>query len=231
MDAVKEELYSYLSNCISDNKRKKFEEISALRTRHVTVVLEDIYQPQNASAVLRTSECLGLQDVHIIENRNKYNLNPDVVMGSSKWINIHRYRGEEKNTSECLRSLKNKGYRIVATTPHTDDVTIDKLDVAKGKIALIFGTEIEGLSSEAMSHADEFVRIPMYGFTESFNISVSAAICLYSIVERLRQEPETLWKLSDEELLEIKLQWARNNLYRPELIEKEFYKNRVRSEE
>ena len=164
----------FLQEFITENRLATFEKVLDNRTRYITVSLEDIYQSQNASAVLRTSDCFGIQDIHVIENKNKYNINPDVALGSSQWLNITKYNQEENNTLQAIQKLKEKGYRIVATTPHTDDVDLDSFDLTKGKIALFFGTELKGLSDLMIENADEYLKIPMYGFTESYNISVSA---------------------------------------------------------
>ena len=139
------------------------------RTRYLTVVLEDIFQSQNASAVLRTCDCFGIQDVHIIENRNPYEINPDVELGSAKWLNMNRYNKSGHNTLEAFTELRKKGYKIIATSPHKNDLMIQDLPI-EHKIALVFGSEREGLSDIALQNADAFVKIPMYGFTESFNI-------------------------------------------------------------
>ena len=221
---MQQEFLNHLLTFVSDNKKELFNKNIEQRTRHITVVLEDIYQPQNASAVLRSADCFGVQDVHIIENTNKYTLNPDVVLGASKWLDLHFYNEDENNTQECLQTLKEKGYKIVATTPHTNDVTIDKLDLTQ-KTALVFGTELTGISEQAIQMADEFVKIPMYGFTESFNISVSAALCMYETTKRLRNDfdPQK-WQLSPEEKQEILLQWCKKVVKRSDVIEKDFYK-------
>jgi tRNA (guanosine-2'-O-)-methyltransferase len=216
-------LYEYLTQFITENKRQKIEEIVKWRTRYLTLVLEDIYQPHNASAVLRTCECFGIQDVHIIENRNKYTVNPDVVMGSTKWMNLHKYNGKENNTPDAIRTLKSQGYRIVATTPHKNDCTITELGLDKGKLALVMGTEIDGISKDVFDMADEFVRVPMYGFTESFNISVTAAMCLHTLSNKLRSS-SLPWALSAEEQSDLKMEWVKNILTKPELIEEEFWK-------
>jgi tRNA (guanosine-2'-O-)-methyltransferase len=220
---VQERLYEYLCRFITDNKRSKIEEIVKWRTRYLTVVLEDIYQPHNASAVLRTCECFGIQDVHIIENRNKYTVNPDVVMGSTKWMDLHKYNGLPNNTPTALSALKQQGYRIVATTPHKNDCNINELDLSKGKVALVMGTEIDGITQTVFEMADEFVKIPMYGFTESFNISVTAAMCLHTLSDNLRNS-ELPWQLSAEEQMQLKTDWVRNILTKPELVEEEFWK-------
>lgn len=216
-------LYDYMARCISDARLEKFEQYILERTRYITVVLEDIYQPHNASAVLRSAEGFGIQDIHIIENRNRYQVNRDVALGASQWLSLNKYNGSENNTKQCIDSLRAKGYRIVATTPHTNDCLVHELDLAKGPVALFFGTEIDGLTKDVIDSADEFVRIPMHGFTESFNISVSAAICMYELSSRLRRT-SIPWQLSPEEQLDIKLNWVRSSLERPELIEAEFYR-------
>jgi tRNA (guanosine-2'-O-)-methyltransferase len=160
--------------------------------------------------------------VHIIENTNKYTINPDVVLGASKWLNLYFYNKQNNNTEECLQTLKNKGYKIVATTPHINDVTIDKLDL-NNKTALVFGTELTGISDTAMAMADEFVKIPMYGFTESFNISVSAAICMYETTKRLRNElSKDVWQLNENEKNEILLNWCKKVVKRSDIVEKDF---------
>jgi tRNA (guanosine-2'-O-)-methyltransferase len=218
----KMKLLGYLESFISDNKRTKFREIIRNRTRHVTIVLEDIYQPHNASAVLRTCDCFGIQDVHVIENLNKYEVNPDVALGSSKWISLFKYNKKENNTIACLEELKSKGYSIIATTPHRDDHTPETLPLDK-KFALLFGTELEGLTPEAIGMADGFVRIPMYGFTESFNISVSAALLIRAVTGRLHQSGIP-WQLPEEEQLDILIQWAKTVIKKGDLVEKEFLK-------
>ena len=210
----------HLLSFVSENKQNKFDEVLAQRTRHVTVVLEDIFQPHNASAVLRSCDCFGVQDVHIIENRNKYNVNPHIAVGSAKWLNLNYHNQQEENTVACINSLKEKGYTVVATTPHKDDVLLPELPIDK-PIALLFGTEMEGLTDTALAHADTYMRIPMYGFTESFNISVSAALCLQSITERMRNS-DINWQLTEEEKDEIKLEWAKKVIRNWKGYEKEY---------
>lgn len=205
---IKKRFLEYLEGFISDNKRMLFDQVIEERTRYVTVVLEDIYQSQNASAVLRSCDCFGVQDIHIIENRYEYSINPDVALGSTKWLNLVKYNTEEENTLTCYAALREKGYRIVATTPHKDGIMLDELDLSR-KTALVFGTELEGLSTTAIDNADARMKIPMYGFTESFNISVSAAIALHHITFKLRQS-NIQWQLNDEERIETRLQWARS---------------------
>jgi tRNA (guanosine-2'-O-)-methyltransferase len=223
MATYTQELYHYLTGFISEQRRSKFEANVLNRTRYITVVVEDIYQAHNASAVLRSAECFGVQDIHIIENRNRYRPSADVAMGAEKWLTLHHHNQQQNNTAACIQHLRKQGYRIVATTPHEKDQLINDLSVDKGPIALFFGTEIEGISEEVRDAADEFVKIPMYGFTESFNISVSAAICLYELKKRLLASSIN-WQLSADERDSILLEWVKQSIKEPELMEREFRK-------
>jgi tRNA (guanosine-2'-O-)-methyltransferase len=218
---MKEKLVKHLETFISDNRRTLIHKIIDFRTRYITVVLEDIYQSQNASAVLRSCDCFGIQDVHIIENKNKYKFNPDVSLGSEKWLSLYRYSGENNNSIKAIENLKQKGYRIVATTPGENVKYLNDFDLSAGKTALLFGTELEGLSQNIIDRADEFVKIPMFGFTQSFNISVSAAISLYHLTNELRNSSID-WKLTEEEKTELKLHWYKNSIKKVSLIEKDF---------
>lgn len=223
--SYKKDLYEFLSGFATDQRKQKFEEVIHLRSRYVTVAVEDVYQPHNASAVLRSAECFGVQDVHIIENKNKYKPSEDISLGSHKWLSLQRHSKADDNTTACIQALRKNGYRIVATTPHKNDCLISELDLSKGKIALFFGTEIDGVSQTILDEADEFVKIPMFGFTESFNISVSAAICMYELMKRLRAT-DIPWQLTEAEMTEIKLEWARESVRSSDLLEEEFRKSR-----
>lgn len=214
-------LINHLSQFVSASRWETFQQVIAQRTRYISVVLEDIYQSQNASAVLRTCDCLGIQDVHIIENKNRFQLNPDVVLGSAKWLNLKKYNTGENNTISAIKKLRAEGYRIVATSPHKEDTNLDDFDLGKGKIALLFGTELKGLTNNALDQADEYLKIPIVGFTESFNISVSAAIILYQLRQKLRSS-DIKWKLEEYESDSLLLEWLRISLKKPELIEAAF---------
>lgn len=216
---MKEKLVKYLQQFVTESRLQVIDRVLQQRTRYITVVLEDIYQSHNASAVLRSCECLGIQDVHIIENRNQYQVNPDVALGSSKWLSLYKYNGKEKNTGPAVEYLKSQGYRIIATTPDPGSEPVGDLDLNQGKIALLFGTEMEGLSCEAVELSDMSVRIPLYGFTRSYNISVAAAIILYDLVSRLHKTSIS-WNLDEKELLTLKLQWLRNSIRHPDLIDR-----------
>ncbi|MBI4930444.1 MAG: RNA methyltransferase [Bacteroidetes bacterium] len=220
---MNQELIKYLSSFITESRMQKFDALIQHRTRHLTVVLEDIYQPHNAAAVLRSCDCFGIQDVHVIENQNKFEANPDVELGSAKWITLIKHNAKKNNTEDCIAFLKKNGYKIVVTSPHKNDCSIEELDITN-KTALFFGTEMRGATPVAFEKADGFVKIPMVGFTESLNISVSAAVTLYTLASRLKKTSVN-WKLSPEEEQEILLQWLKNSVPKSEILEKDFIRN------
>ena len=196
---------------VTDYKNDLFRRLIAERTSYVTMVLEDFYQQHNCSAVLRSCDCFGIQNVHVIENTNTFKDNSEISMGAADWLTVHRHRKRENNTEETIDMLKSQGYRIVATTPHERDTFIDDIDLHKGKMAFFMGTELTGLSDDVLSRADEFVKVPMYGFTESYNVSVCAALLMYSVVQRLRQT-DINWHLSEEERYQVLFAWYKRSV-------------------
>jgi tRNA (guanosine-2'-O-)-methyltransferase len=218
-----EALIAYLKQFVTTRRWERIISILEERTRYITVVLEDIYQPHNASAVLRSCEGFGIQDVHVIENRNRFTISSGVALGTSGWLDIHRYREEGAgNTLKAVHELKTKGYRIVATSPHAQDINLEDFDISAGKSAFLFGNELEGVSQEAMALADEFMKIPMRGFVESFNISVSCAIVLHHLSWKLRELDPSLWKLNEEEKSQILLTWLRKSVKSADSLEEHF---------
>lgn len=214
-------LIDYLYRFITPERRDLFHTMMEQRTRYITVVLEDVYQSHNASAVLRTCECFGIQDVHIIENKNTYTINPDVALGASKWININRYNAHDNNSLETINLLRKKGYRIIATSPHKKGTNLEDFDSMKGRFALFFGTELEGLSHIVLENSDEYINIPILGCTESFNISVSVGIILHHLSLQVRNSTVN-WKLNDEEKQEVLLSWLRQSIKKVKWIEDEY---------
>lgn len=210
------EQIEYLKNFISERRFERFLSVLNYRTRHLTIVLEDVFQGHNASAVIRSCECFGIQDVYFVENRNEFKTNEEVSMGSAQWVSIYRFKEKNvNNTERCMQVLREKGYRIVATSPyapfrHQYAIPISAVSIEK-PISLWFGAEKEGLSEYALQHADEWVYIPMYGFTESFNISVSAALCMYELMSKLRHA-HIQYHLSEHERNDILLQWLKNSI-------------------
>ncbi|HLJ31907.1 MAG TPA: RNA methyltransferase [Candidatus Babeliales bacterium] len=202
---------------VTENKQEKMREVLAHRTRYITVVLEDLFQPHNASAALRTCDIFGVQDVHVVESQYKFRPNSAIAMGAAKWVDVHTH----KSITDSIAQLKKQGYRIVATTPHHQSYSLPELPLDQ-KTALIFGSEQTGLSQEALDAADMYVKIPMFGFVESFNVSVSVALCLYDITQRLHAS--SAWQLSEEEKNDIMLAWIRKISPTAAALEKEAQK-------
>ncbi len=210
----------YLEQFVTEKRRETFRRVLAQRTRHLTVVLEDLYQMHNISAVLRSADIFGIQDVHII--RKHYDTKPShgIAKGAEKWLTLREYRG----TMPAIKALKAQGYRIVATTPHTGSTLLPDFDVRQ-KAAFFFGVEKDGLSEQVMNEADEFLKIPMYGFTESFNISVAAALIMYETVQKLRRSDQP-WGLSDEEKNELYQLWLEKTIRSIDSIRRQYFENK-----
>ncbi len=211
-----EKLIEHLSQFVSVNRQQRMDDVLSKRTRFLSVVLEDIFQPHNSSAVLRSCECFGIQNIHIIEKANRYRVNPDIALGSAQWLTLNRH----KNSTECLQELKDNGYQIAAMTLDDDSIPIDELNLFQ-PTTLCFGTEETGLSKEAINMADVKIKIPMAGFTQSFNISVSAAISLYALTQKLLKS-DINWQLSPEEQQALKVEWLVNSIPGGEKIKKKF---------
>ncbi|MDR1672146.1 MAG: RNA methyltransferase [Bacteroidales bacterium] len=201
-----------LSAFVTGERTVRIEKTLSHRTRYITVVLEDIYQSQNVSAVLRTCECLGVQDVHIIETFNPYRINPMVLKGSDKWLNIFRYDG-----TDAVVRLKKEGYRIVATALGGHSTSLYEFDLSAGKCAIVFGNEKQGVSNDILNVADELLEIPMWGFTQSLNISVSAGVILSHLLHGLKQG-NAEWRLNASEQEDLRALWLKNSIKNPELI-------------
>ncbi len=194
--------FEYLQTYLTERRKKLFTQVLAQRTKHFTVVMEDVYQLHNTSAVMRSCDVFGIQELHVVEERLGKRVDREIAMGAQKWIDLQRY----EDVASCMGSLKNEGYQIIATTPHHDGQTLSEFDITK-KSALFFGTERKGVSAEVLEAADGYLKIPMYGFTESLNISVSAAIILQDLVSRLKRSTVS-WQLSEAEKRTIEIAWT-----------------------
>lgn len=217
---LRKALTEHLSQFVTEPRRERLLEVLNNRTRHITVVLEDLYQTQNISAVMRSCECYGIQDAYIVENRNEFEVHKDISMGADKWLTLRHYPHAEHNMKQCIDDLHARGYTVVATLPDEKRTTIHDLPIDR-KTAFLFGTELTGLSEEAVQYADCAALIPMYGFTESFNISNSAAIILSNFSERLRHS-EVAWHLSEEEHEALYFEWLQKSVRDPEGIIKHY---------
>jgi len=221
MSTITHDLVQYLKTFVVDERRKLFEEKIQQRTKHITVVLENIFQGRNISASIRSADCFGIQDVHIIENDNIFNDDSEVSMGAEKWITISRHNQKKYNSIDTIKKLKAEGYQIIAATPHNTDCNLFDVDISKQKTALIFGAEVKGCSEQTLALADKRMKIPMYGFTESFNISVSVSLCLQHLTYKLRKA-DFDWRMTENEQDKALLQWLRNSIKSSTQIEEEY---------
>jgi len=197
---------NYLETIITETRRDKFIDILSRRTKHFTVAIEDVFQLHNTSAVMRSCEIFGFQELNVIEEKYGKTIDKEIAMGAQKWVDVNRF----SNTESCIDDLKSKGYRIIATSPHEESCFLEDFDISQ-PAALFFGTERLGLSEEVLSRADGFLKIPMFGFTESINVSSSAAIIIQSLSTRLRNS-NINWHLTEEEMLEKRIDWARKSI-------------------
>jgi tRNA (guanosine-2'-O-)-methyltransferase len=214
---IDKKLLEHLETYLTEERKARFHAVISERTKHFTVATEDVYQLHNTSAVIRSCDVFGIQEVNIVEEVNSKRIDREIAMGAQKWVDLNRFH----SVSDCMHDLKKKGYQIVATTPHTDDGLLHEFDVSK-KSCFFFGREMDGLSQDVIDNADCFLKIPMVGFTESLNISVSAAIILQHVTTKLRQS-EIAWQLSEVEQLEKRLDWCKKTIKSYREIIKRFY--------
>jgi len=207
---------SYLEQFVTEERKKIFQKTLDNRTRYFTIVLEDLYQMHNISAVVRSADVFGWQDIHIIHKKYQPKLSHSIAKGAEKWLNIHKHT----STQQTIKHLRKKSYQIVATTPHTNDVNLQDFDISKPS-AFFFGVEKDGLSDEVLQQADVFLKIPMYGFTESLNISVAAALVMYQLTDYLRKS-NVSWHLSEQEKIEIYTEWLEKSIKSIDLIKKKY---------
>jgi tRNA (guanosine-2'-O-)-methyltransferase len=219
MDVKDHELLNYLEGFLTENRKEGFLRVLKNRTKHFTIAMEDVYQLHNTSAVMRSCEVFGIQELNVIEQKFGKRIDTEIAMGAQKWVDVFRYN----SVQSCMDEMRAKGYQIIATTPHDDSCLLHEFDITK-PAALFFGTERDGLSQEVLDQADGFLKIPMVGYTESLNISVSAAIIIQDITNRLRQSAIN-WHLTEEEIWEKRLDWTRKSIKDIEFIERKYLEN------
>ena len=198
------ERLDYMNEFITEERKEVLQRTVSQRTHYMRIMTENMFHPQNASAIMRHCEAFGIQQIHTVEDRCKFDPSVNIVRGTHKWVDVEHH----ENTAEALAALKAEGYRIVATTPHRCSATPETFDVKKGKFVLVFGTEKTGVSEEILAEADEFLQIPMCGMVDSLNVSASAAILIYMLSQRMRLECEN-WHLSDEKRTRTLYDWYR----------------------
>lgn len=219
LSEAERDILEYLQSFLTRERQERFDQVLALRTQMLTVVLEDVYQPHNQSAVLRTAEALGLQDVHLIESTNRWRIDPQISMGSDRWLSVHRHRGET-GTTACLERLHGDGFRILVASPDATATPLNEVAFDQ-PTALVIGHETDGVSPAALELADECVVVPMRGFVESFNLSVAAAVALVHLRSQL-EASDLNWQLSPAEVERLQLDWTRLSIPNVEAIERRY---------
>ena len=229
IDNFRKPLTEYLESFLTEDRKLLLHKVLENRTRHITVVVEDLYQTQNISAVMRSCECVGIQDIHIVEGENDFQIHKAIAMGADKWLTINHYQKENNPMLKCINDLKKRGYTVVATLPDDNSCFLEELSLEK-PLAFLFGTELTGLSQEAIASADTTVKIPMHGFTNSFNISNSVAIIVSYSIEKLRQS-SIHWQLSEEEKKILLFDWVTKSINKPDLLIKRYLKENIKDEQ
>ena len=202
-----QERLDYMTEFITEERKQVLQRTVSQRTHYMRIMTENMFHPQNASAIMRHCEAFGIQQIHTVEDRCKFDPSVNIVRGTQKWVDVEHH----DTTAEALKALKSEGYRIIATTPHRCSSTPETFDVTKGKFALVFGTEHAGISEEVIEAADEFLMIPMCGMVESLNVSASAAILIYMLSQRIREQVDG-WQLSEQEQLRLLTRWTMSSV-------------------
>lgn len=225
MEVTNELRLAYMSTFLTEERKELFNKIADSRTNYITVAVEDVQKDHNSNAIIRSCDCFGVQTLHVINYQKSNKLANSIAKGAELWVDVEYHQSDEGDASlEAINALRAKGYKIVATTPHTNDCELPDF-VLDEPIALFFGTEYEGLSQTVMDHADVFLKIPLHGFTESLNVSVSTAIILNDLTTRLQKSGGDFWKLSKEEMIKMKLNWCMTSIRRSDRILQLFEQN------
>lgn len=216
-----EALIEYLEPLVSEERKEAMQRVLDNRTRRLTVVMEDVYRPHNTAAIMRSCECFGVQDVHIVEERHSFRPSGRIARGAENWLTLKRYDNPDKdNLDACIRDLRAGGYKLAMTSFSEKAVAIQDLPVDK-PLAILFGSEMQGVSEQAMAAADYETHIPMFGFTQSFNVSVSVALCLQELTRRIHAGGED-WRLSEEEKRALYRDWLTSSIREPEKVLRRF---------
>ncbi len=215
--------FEYLKQFLTDERFSKIEFYAQESSDFVLPVMEDIFQFRNAAAIVRSVEACGFHKIVAMESENEFNPNLRVTKGAETWVEVEKM----PHQLESLKKIKERGYKILAVSPEKNAIMLPDYDL-KEPVALVFGTEKEGVTEEILDFADETVAIPMYGFTKSFNVSVAAAICFYDLKQKLVKS-DFEYKLSNEKLWNLKVRWAKNSIKSGEEILQKFLKEQATS--
>ena len=207
-----QKIFQHLQQFLTDERLEKLNHFAPEGSDFVLPVIEDVFQFRNAAAIVRSVEACGFHKIIAMESEHEFNPNLRVTKGAETWVEVEKL----PHNLDSLREIKNRGYKILAVSPENNATMLSDYDL-KEPVALVFGTEAAGVSEEILDFADETLAIPMYGFTQSFNVSVAAAICVYELKQKLLRS-NLDYKLSEEKLWEMKVRWAMNSIKSGEQI-------------
>jgi tRNA (guanosine-2'-O-)-methyltransferase len=190
-----------LAPILTAERIARIDAVLAARLASVVTVVEDTYDPHNAAATIRTTEAIGLGELHVIEHAERFSVAGGVTCGAHRWIDLHRWSSAEA----AVGGLRARGFRVFATLPDAA-ASIDDVDVTT-PIAVAFGNEHAGLSRAAIGACDGAIRVPMFGFTESFNLSVTVALAMSQIAARRRAAIGSPGDLDDRRRRELRARW------------------------
>jgi tRNA (guanosine-2'-O-)-methyltransferase len=179
----------------------RIDAVLAQRLASVITVVEDTYDPHNAAATIRTTEAIGLAELHVIEPGERFSAAHGITRGAHKWIDLVRWQSPESGVA----ALRARGFRVFATLPGAP-ATIDDVDVST-PIAIAFGNEHSGLTDMAIAACDGAIGVPMQGFTESFNLSVTVALAMSRIAGRRREAIGRPGDLPEGRRRELRARW------------------------
>ncbi len=183
-------------------RQARMREVVSNRTRFHTFVLDEVHKSHNTSAVLRTLDGFGFQDVHLIHKRTLFVRSRIVTKGADRWLTLNRHESVEA----CADAVVQKGYRLVVT--HGEGDPVQSIDWSKPS-AIVVGAELDGVDEKLVARADQLVKVPMCGFVESFNVSVAVACIAFELRQSLSRLPSSDWMLSDLEREQLLVHWAK----------------------
>ncbi|MGZ5192605.1 MAG: TrmH family RNA methyltransferase [Kaistella sp.] len=216
-----QQTFDYLKQFLTDERLMKIEHFAPESSDFVLPVMEDIFQFRNAAAIVRSVEACGFHKIVAMESENEFNPNLRVTKGAETWVEVEKM----PHHLDSLQEIKNRGYKILAVSPEKNATMLPDYELT-GPVALVFGTEKEGVTEEILDFADETLAIPMYGFTRSFNVSVATAICFYELKQKLIKS-NLDYKLSEENLWKMKIRWAKNSINSGEEIYQKYLRDNV----
>jgi len=170
-----ERIVALLRPHMTERRLQRIRSVVAERTRSVVPVVEGLVNTGNVSAVMRSAEALGHQDVHVVKgDHERYKHSQRTAQGAQHWLDVWHWDAP----GDCAAHLREAGYRLVAMHLHADTVPIREVDFT-APTALVFGNEEAGVTDAMLEETDAACEVPLPGFTESFNVSVAAAVALY----------------------------------------------------